>query len=83
MTIPSSAAGPSGSRRTDSQKDAAALLRGSQARSWFRQEIDRLLTTVLGHPTLQPALPDGGTFVDGLYREIDDETWKKLTETFF
>jgi len=65
------------------QKEAAPLLRGSQARSWFRQEIDRLLTTVLGHPTLQPALPDGGTFVDGLYREIDDETWKKLTETFF
>ena len=41
------------------QKDAAPLLRGSQGRSWFRQEIDRLLTTVLGHPTLQPALPDG------------------------
>jgi len=66
------------------QKDEAPLLRGSQARSWFRQEIDRLLTTVLGgHPAFQPALPDGGTFVDGLYREIDDETWKKLTETFF
>lgn len=65
------------------QKEAAPLLRGSQARSWFRQEIDRLLTTVLGHPTLQPALPDGGTFVEGLYREIDDQTWNKLTETFF
>ena len=65
------------------QKDAIPLLRGSQARGWFRQEIDRLLTTVLGHAALQPALPDGGTFVDGLYREIDDDTWRKLTETFF
>jgi glycine cleavage system H protein len=69
------------------QQEAASLLRGSQARRWFRQEIDRLLTTILGHGTLhaalQPALPDGGTFVDALYREIDDETWRKLTETFF
>jgi len=65
------------------QKDPAPLLRGSQARGWFRQEIDRLLTTVLGQAALQPALPDGGTFVDGLYREIDDDAWRKLTETFF
>ncbi len=73
------------------QKESAPLLRGSEARRWFRQEIDRLLTTILGHATFQagpqlafqPALPDGGTFVDGLYREIDDETWNKLTEAFF
>lgn len=65
------------------QEDPARLLRGSQARSWFRQEIDRLLTTVLGHPALQPALPDGGTFVDALYREIDDDAWRQLTENFF
>ena len=65
------------------REDAARLLRGNQARSWFRHEIDRLLTTVLGHAAIQPALPDGGTFVDGLYREIDDDAWRKLTETFF
>jgi glycine cleavage system H lipoate-binding protein len=65
------------------QKDPAPLLRGSQARGWFRQEIDRLLSTVLGQAALQPALPDGGTFVAGLYREIDEDAWKKLTESFF
>jgi glycine cleavage system H lipoate-binding protein len=65
------------------QEDAARLLQGNPARNWFRQEIDRLLTTVLGQAAVQPALPDGGTFIDGLYREIDDDAWKKLTETFF
>jgi glycine cleavage system H protein len=65
------------------QEDAGRLLRGTQARSWFRQEIDRLLSTVLGQAAVQPALPDGGTFVEGLYREIDDDAWKKLTETMF
>lgn len=65
------------------QEDAAQLLQGNPARSWFRQEIDRLLTTVLGQAAVQPALPDGGTFIDGLYREIDDDAWRKLTETFF
>lgn len=65
------------------QEDTARLLRGDQARGWFRQEIDRLLSTVLGQAALQPALPDGGTFVAGLYREIDEDAWKKLTETFF
>ena len=65
------------------REDAARLRQGNPARAWFRQEIDRLLTTVLGQATLQPALPDGGTFVDGLYREIDDDAWKMLTETFF
>mgnify|MGYP007118348133 CR=1 FL=1 len=65
------------------QDDAARLRRGNEAGIWFRQEIDRLLATVLGSASVQPALPDGGTFIDGLYREIDDETWTKLTETFF
>jgi glycine cleavage system H lipoate-binding protein len=63
--------------------DAPRLLRGSPARSWFRQEIDRLLSTVFDQAAFQPALPDGGTFVEGLYREIDDVAWKKLTESFF
>lgn len=65
------------------QEEAGRLRRGNQARSWFRQEIDRLLATVLGQAAVQGALPDGGTFVEGLYREIDDDAWKKLTETFF
>ena len=65
------------------RQDAARLMRGNQARGWFRQEIDRLLSTVLGQAAVQPALPDGGTLIEGLYREIDDEAWKQLTETFF
>lgn len=65
------------------QDDAARLRRGNEAGVWFRQEIDRLLATVLGSASVQPALPDGGTFVDSLHQEIDDQAWAELTENFF
>jgi glycine cleavage system H protein len=64
-------------------KDRQRLLRGKRARGWFRREIDRLLATVVSHGTLLPSLPDGGTLVDELYRQIDDQAWATLTETFF
>lgn len=59
------------------------LLRGKQARGWFRGEIDKLMTTVLADEALAPALPDGGTLTGELYRHIDDLAWTELTETFF
>ena len=65
------------------QEEGKSLLSGKEARSWFRQEIDRLLMAVLSHEKMAPSLPDGGTLVDDVYREIDDSGWKQLTETFF
>ncbi|MFH1268563.1 MAG: glycine cleavage system protein H [Planctomycetota bacterium] len=59
------------------------LLRGKQARGWFRGEIDRLMMTVLADDALARALPDGGTLTGELYRHIDDLAWAELTETFF
>jgi len=67
----------------DVEEDEQRLLRGRQARGWFRQEIDRLIGTVLSGESVAPALPDGGTLVNDLYRQIDDSAWKRLTETFF
>jgi len=64
------------------QKEAAPLLRG--ARREAGSAGDRPLAD---HGPRSPNAPAGTarrrTFVDGLYREIDDETWQKLTETFF
>ncbi len=59
------------------------LLRGKHARSWFRAEVDRLIGTTLGEDGLMPALPDGGTLVKDLYRQIDDDAWNHLKETSF
>jgi glycine cleavage system H protein len=65
------------------RQEKPGLLRGKQARGWFRQEIDRLLATVLAEDAAAPALPDGGALVGELYQHIDDRTWEKLSDTFF
>ncbi len=70
-------------RMDKSREDRPSLFRGQQARGWFRQEIDRFLVSVLAGHAVATALPDGGTVVPELYREIDEDTWKRLTETFF
>lgn len=59
------------------------LVRGRRARTWFREEVDRLVALVQGRETA-PTLPDGGTLLAAeLHRHIDDGAWKALTETFF
>jgi glycine cleavage system H protein len=69
-----------GDRVRDEEK---SLLQGREALAWFRQETDRLLTSILHQDSLAPAMADGGEFVEHLYRDIDDDAWKRLTETFF
>lgn len=65
------------------REDRQRLFQGKQARGWFRHEIDRLIGTVLSEKAVMPALPDGGTLVPDLYRQIDDGAWSRLTATFF
>ncbi len=65
------------------REESKSLLRGQEAIEWFRRETDRLLTSILHHESLVPAMADGGEFVEHLYRDIDDDAWKRLTETFF
>jgi len=65
------------------REDRRGLLRGKYARSWFREEIDRLMTTSLAEDMLAPALPDGGALVKELYLQIDEETWKQVKANFF
>lgn len=59
-----------------------SLMRGLRARTWFRQEVDRLFSEVLADRDLAAALPDGGT-LDRLNRHIDDAAWERMTRTFF
>jgi glycine cleavage system H protein len=65
------------------RSDRQHLVQGGEAKGWFRHEIDRLLTTVLSKDQVAPALPDGGELMGDLYRQIDDDEWKTLTETVF
>ncbi|MHB8902305.1 MAG: glycine cleavage system protein H [Thermoguttaceae bacterium] len=63
--------------------DRQQLLQGSRAKGWFRHEIDRLLATVLSKDGAVASLPDGGELMPDLHEQIDDRTWKSLTETMF
>ena len=63
-------------------RERRALLRGASARSWFRDEVDRLLDT-LQPPDAVPARADGGVLVHELYRHIDAAAWRRVTAEFF
>ncbi len=59
------------------------LLHGDEARTWFGREIDRLMTSLHADQEVNNCLADGGTVAQDLYRQIDDDAWNRLTETFF
>lgn len=69
------------------QSDAIAaergeLYRGTEARAWFRREVDRLISRLApGEPV--PSLPDGGVVAGSLHQHIDDIHWTRLAEEFF
>jgi len=63
--------------------DRGRLFRGKGARTWFRHEVDRLLTVVTPDTVAGAALPDGGVFSRELYTQIDDQTWWRLNRSFF
>ena len=64
------------------REDRQRLLEGRAAKGWFRHEIDRLLAGVLSETAGVYAMPDGGTVVRDLYRQIDDRAWNRLLATF-
>lgn len=70
-------------RADNVQEDRRQLLQGHRAKGWFRHEIDRLLATVLSAEAAAPALPDGGTLVGDLHQHIDENAWKRLSDTLF
>lgn len=60
-----------------------SLLRGGAAREWFRGEVERLRTALLGAGEPAMSLPDGGVLVEDLHRQIDEAAWEGLVKTFF
>lgn len=70
-------------RADNVRRDRRRLLQGKRARHWFDQEIDRLIGTVHSGGVVMSSLPDGGTLVPDLHSQIDDATWKKVSESFF
>jgi len=65
------------------RRQRRSLLRGKHARAWLREEVDRLLATMLGVPGGVPTLPDGGVLVDELHQHIDDRMWRQVSADFF
>jgi glycine cleavage system H protein len=69
--------------REQQPAERSRLYGGPQARSWFQDEVDRLVATI--EPTSQygPAMADGGSLVSDLYRVLDDATWRRVHRQFF
>jgi glycine cleavage system H lipoate-binding protein len=59
------------------------LFEGEKADRWFGREIDRLMNSLHADEHVATCLADGGAVVEDLYRHIDDDAWKRLTDTFF
>ena len=70
-------------RAEDVHEGRRHLLHGAEARAWFGREIDRLMTSLHTDEGAQACLADGGALVEDLYRHIDDDAWKRVTESFF
>lgn len=65
------------------EEEGQTLLRGGQAREWFRREVDRLINGLFSSPAIGTALPDGGELTGDLHLEISDHDWHRLTVDFF
>jgi glycine cleavage system H lipoate-binding protein len=52
-----------------------------QGPSWFRSEVDRLLTAL--SPAGAPAMADGGVVVADIAGQIDDDKWQQIQTTIF
>lgn len=60
--------------------DRKLLLRGKEARTWFRSATDRILALL---PPRVGAVSDEGVSVEQLHRQLDDTAWRQLNETMF
>ena len=58
------------------------LLDGTEARDWFRCEVDRLILE-LSPATVPATMPDGGLVSSELHRFIQSDQWKRLNSSFF
>lgn len=63
--------------------DRQRLVGGEAARTWFMQDVDRLLTVLHRDETIVPTYADGGVLFPDLYRMIDDDAWSELHQRFF
>jgi glycine cleavage system H protein len=59
------------------------LHEGERARIWFHDEIDQLIETIEPTTRSVQTMADGGTFVEDLYRVLDDATWRRVHRRFF
>ena len=69
-------------RNDEPGREKRRMLRGHDARQWFRSEVDRLVS-VVGGAHGEPTLADGGAIAERFDRLIDEETWKRLQAEVF
>lgn len=69
--------------REEDPSEHARLHAGSDARPWFREEIDRFIHAISPETPYGTAMADGGVLVDELHRALDDASWDRVRHEFF
>ncbi len=65
----------------DLHAERKSLLRGRKARAWFHSSAD-LIVKIPPHQVATPRSP-GSAPLGQLHRQIDDQEWRRLTQTMF
>jgi len=63
--------------------ERSLLKRGAAMRSWFREDVDRMMLILTGRVAGLATMNDGGTLVADLSSQIDPATWDKLKSALF
>jgi glycine cleavage system H protein len=66
---------------TNLQRNLANLSYGKDNADWFHQESHRLIN--LMETEVGVTVPDGGTFIDDIYRNYPQLGWRRLMQEFF
>jgi glycine cleavage system H lipoate-binding protein len=71
---------------SDLKEMPAGLIGPHDVREWMARQVQTVMEFFARQsvgPQIQPMIPDGGTLVDGLLEQADDETWTQLTARLF
>jgi len=71
---------------SDLKEMPAGLIGPHDVREWMARQVQTVMDFFARQsvgPQIQPMIPDGGTLVDGLLEQADDETWTQLTARLF
>ncbi len=70
-------------RNEEPGREKRRMLRGTDAKAWFRREVDHLVALVGNNDGSSVSMADGGVIAAGLDQMIDESTWQRVHAELF